>query len=88
MRLCTAQDGTQQWFSRSNVTAIILLIWFIGCVASGLQYVSEVSFDYCKRNKNNNKTLLPFETGNVPFLIIHFRKLLFSLLLLVVVIIL
>ncbi|CAG9801627.1 unnamed protein product [Chironomus riparius] len=70
MRLCTTQDGTQQWFSRSNVTAIILLIWFIGCVASGLQYVSEVSFDYCKRNKNSNKTLLPFETGVIATLIL------------------
>ena len=67
MRLCTTQDGTQQWFARSNVTAIILLIWFIGSVASGLQYVSEVSFDYCKRNETNNKTLLPFETGNMLF---------------------
>lgn len=63
MRLCTAQDGNQPWFSRSNVTAILLLIWFIGCVASGLQYVYDVSFDYCERKKSNNKTLLPFETG-------------------------
>lgn len=60
MRLCTTQDGTQ-WFGRSNVTAIILLIWFIGCVASGMQYVYDVSFDYC--NRKNNKQLLPLETG-------------------------
>lgn len=60
MRLCTTQDGPQ-WFGRSNVTAIILLIWFIGSVASGLQYVYDVSFDYC--NRKNNKHLLPVETG-------------------------
>lgn len=60
MRLCTSQDGSQ-WFGRSNVTAIILLVWFIGCVASSLQYVYKVSFDYCQRA--NNKKLLPIETG-------------------------
>lgn len=67
MRLCTAQDGTQPWFSRSNVTAILLLIWFIGCVASGLQYVYDVSFDYCERKRSNNKNVLPFEAGKRTF---------------------
>jgi hypothetical protein len=63
MRLCTSQDGTQQWFARSTVTAILLLIWFIGSVASGLQYVYDVSFDYCVRKQDGHSTLLPFETG-------------------------
>jgi hypothetical protein len=62
MRLCTTQDGSQ-WFGRSNVTAIILLIWFIGCVTSSLQYVYKVSFDYCQRA--NNKKLLPIEMGRL-----------------------
>jgi hypothetical protein len=63
MRLCTTtQDGEQPWFARNNVTAILLLIWFIGSVASGLQYVYDVSFDYCKR-KEDSGTLLPVETG-------------------------
>lgn len=61
MRLCTTQQDGTQWFGRSNITVIIILIWIIGCVASGLQYFYEVSFDYCKRK--NNKDLLPIETG-------------------------
>jgi len=61
MRLCTSQE-TAPWFGRTTVTAIVLLIWFIGCVASALQYVYEVSFDYCNR-KGKNKRLQPFETG-------------------------
>lgn len=62
MRLCTntTPDGTQ-WFGRSNVTVIILLIWFIGSVTSGLQFAYDVTFDYCTRK--NNKKLLPLETG-------------------------
>lgn len=69
MRLCTSQQDGTQWFGRSNITAIILLIWFIGCVASGLQYVYDVSFDYC--NRKNNKNLLPIETGKLMFAIIN-----------------
>lgn len=65
MRLCTAQQDGTQWFGRSNITAIILLIWIIGSVASGLQYVYNVSFDYC--NRKNNKQLLPIETGECEF---------------------
>lgn len=47
----------------------MLLIWFIGCVAAGLQYVYDVSFDYCERKKISNKNLLPYETGMKSFLI-------------------
>lgn len=60
MRLCTTQDGAQ-WFERSNVTTIMLLIWLIGFVASGLQFTKNFSFDYC--NRYNSKKLLPIEMG-------------------------
>jgi hypothetical protein len=60
MRLCTTQDGAQ-WFGRSNVTTIMLLIWFIGFVASGLQFTKNFSFDYCIRK--NSKKLSTTETG-------------------------
>ncbi|CRK97803.1 CLUMA_CG011182, isoform A [Clunio marinus] len=67
MRLCTSQEGPQ-WFGRSNVTAIIILIWFIGCVASIIHCTYNVSFDYC--NRKRSKPLLPFETGLMVILIV------------------
>ena len=68
MRLCTSQEEPP-FFGRSNVTATMLLIWVIGSVASGLQYIYKVSFDYCER-KNANSTLKPFEMGVISVLII------------------
>lgn len=54
---------------RSNVTAILLLIWFIASVASGLQYVYTASFDYCHR-KNVHSPLTTYETSVIVSLVL------------------
>lgn len=53
-RVCTPQDG-RAWFNRKRTTAILLLIWFLCTFATSLQYVFEMSFDYCA--KQNMKPL-------------------------------
>lgn len=52
LRLCTPQD-VRSYFNRRNTTTVLLLIWFVGSVASGLQFVFEISFDYCTRKPSN-----------------------------------
>lgn len=48
MRLCTPQDSVK-WFNRSNTTYILLSVWFVAIVASGIQYFFNVGFDFCDR---------------------------------------
>jgi hypothetical protein len=57
LRLCSPQED-QNWFNRTNTTAILLIIWIIGSGLSGSQFVYTTSFDYCTRKTS---TILPVE---------------------------
>ncbi|EDS36943.1 conserved hypothetical protein [Culex quinquefasciatus] len=65
-RLCTAQNEPS-WFNRTNVTVILLLIWFVSCLASGMQFVYDISFDYCDRKSNH---IVPSEAGWVGLVVL------------------
>lgn len=67
MRL-TCQNGSK-WFDRSNVTGVVLLIWLVGFVASGLQFAYNISFNYC--NRKSNQHLSSFETGEQTFMSVY-----------------
>lgn len=54
MRLCTSKE----WFKKTNTTWIVLIIWMICGILSGVQYVHQMDFDYCKLK--TNKTI-PYE---------------------------
>lgn len=66
LRLCTPQDSPS-WFNRSNTTIILLTVWVVAFVASGIQYVSNVGFDFCNRQWNG---LVPYQMAIVAILII------------------
>jgi hypothetical protein len=63
MRLCT----TRVWFKKTNTTIILLMIWFIGCILSGLQYFYNYSFDYCERNSNE---VIPYQAAIFSLIIL------------------
>ncbi|XP_031617955.1 melatonin receptor type 1B-A-like isoform X2 [Contarinia nasturtii] len=48
LRLCTPQDSPS-WFNRSNTTIILLSVWLVAGLASGVQYITNVGFDFCSR---------------------------------------
>lgn len=66
MRLCTPQDSPS-WFNRSNTTAILLTVWLVAGIASGIQYVSNMGLDFCNRKWNG---LLPYQMAIVAILIV------------------
>lgn len=66
VRLCTPQD-IRTWFNKRNTTTILLLIWVLGSVASGMQFIFDISFDYCTRRTTG---MLPYQAAIVAMLII------------------
>lgn len=59
MRLCTSQDNPP-WFSKTKTTTILLFIWFVGSISSGLQWAFNLSFDYCTRNSSG---IIPYQAA-------------------------
>lgn len=66
LRLCTPQDTTS-WFNRSNTTTILLIVWFVSSAASGIQYTSDIGFDFCQRKWIG---MVPYQMTIVAVLII------------------
>ncbi|XP_031617954.1 melatonin receptor type 1B-A-like isoform X1 [Contarinia nasturtii] len=46
LRLCTPQDSPS-WFNRSKTTRIILVVWLVAVITSGIQYTTNVGLDFC-----------------------------------------
>ncbi|KFB48768.1 AGAP005356-PA-like protein [Anopheles sinensis] len=61
LRLCTFQNE-RGWFNKTNTTAILLLIWAVACIASGMQFVYDIRFDYCNWKVQQ---VIPHEAGVV-----------------------
>ncbi|XP_053676521.1 melatonin receptor type 1B-A-like [Anopheles nili] len=67
LRLCTFQNE-RSWFNRTNTTAILLLIWAAACIASGMQFVYDIRFNYC--NWRARQADIPHEAGVVGLLVL------------------
>lgn len=66
LRLCTPQDSPS-WFNRANTTTILLGVWILSSISAGIQYASNVGFDYCQRKWYG---LLPYQMVIVALLIV------------------
>ncbi|XP_055531912.1 melatonin receptor type 1A-like [Wyeomyia smithii] len=66
LRLCTSQNE-RSWFNKTNVTVILLLIWFVASLTSGMQFVYDISFDYCDRKSNH---IVPSEAGWIGLIVL------------------
>uniref|UniRef100_A0A182WAM1 G-protein coupled receptors family 1 profile domain-containing protein n=1 Tax=Anopheles minimus TaxID=112268 RepID=A0A182WAM1_9DIPT len=66
LRLCTFQNE-RGWFNKTNTTAILLLIWAVACIASGMQFVYEIRFDYCNWRVHQD---IPHEAGVVGLIVL------------------
>ncbi|XP_049546047.1 melatonin receptor type 1B-like [Anopheles darlingi] len=66
LRLCTFQNEPG-WFNKTNTTAILLLIWALACIASGMQFVYDIRFDYCNWRVH---LVIPQEAGVVGLLVV------------------
>lgn len=55
LRLCTPQD-VSSWFDKRTTTTILLVIWSLGIIVSGVQYKLNLSFDFCTRQSNGDFT--------------------------------
>uniref|UniRef100_A0A182KH48 G-protein coupled receptors family 1 profile domain-containing protein n=1 Tax=Anopheles christyi TaxID=43041 RepID=A0A182KH48_9DIPT len=67
LRLCTFQNEPG-WFNKTNTTAILLLIWAVACIASGMQFVYDIRFDYC--NWRVRQASIPHEAGVVGLIVL------------------
>uniref|UniRef100_A0A182PB70 G-protein coupled receptors family 1 profile domain-containing protein n=1 Tax=Anopheles epiroticus TaxID=199890 RepID=A0A182PB70_9DIPT len=67
LRLCTFQNE-RGWFNKTNTTAILLLIWAAACIASGMQFVYDIRFDYC--NWRAPYASIPHEAGVVGLIVL------------------
>ncbi|XP_058125015.1 melatonin receptor type 1B-like [Anopheles ziemanni] len=61
LRLCTFQNE-RGWFNKTKTTAILLLIWTVACIASGMQFMYDIRFDYCNWKVQQ---VIPQEAGVV-----------------------
>uniref|UniRef100_A0A182LVW2 G-protein coupled receptors family 1 profile domain-containing protein n=1 Tax=Anopheles culicifacies TaxID=139723 RepID=A0A182LVW2_9DIPT len=66
LRLCTFQNE-RGWFNKTNTTAILLLIWAVACIASGMQFVYDIRFDYCNWRVHQD---IPHEAGVVGLIVL------------------
>nr|XP_029735654.1 melatonin receptor type 1B-like [Aedes albopictus] len=66
LRLCTAQNE-RSWFSRTSVTVILLTIWIVAGLFSGMQFMYEIDFDYCDRK---SKHMVPPEAGWIGLMVL------------------
>uniref|UniRef100_A0AAG5D5N2 G-protein coupled receptors family 1 profile domain-containing protein n=1 Tax=Anopheles atroparvus TaxID=41427 RepID=A0AAG5D5N2_ANOAO len=66
LRLCTFQNE-RGWFNKTNTTAILLLIWAVACIASGMQFVYDIRFDYCNWKVQHE---IPPEAGVVGLVVL------------------
>ncbi|XP_058066391.1 melatonin receptor type 1B-A-like [Anopheles bellator] len=66
LRLCTFQNE-RGWFNKTNTTAILLLIWAVACIASGMQFVYDIRFDYCNWRVQQ---AIPHEAGVVGLIVL------------------
>lgn len=57
VRLCCSPSFYEK-LTRTKITIILLAFWIIGSFVSGLQFVSNVSFDYCTRKYSG---LIPYQ---------------------------
>ncbi|XP_049293708.1 melatonin receptor type 1B-A-like [Anopheles funestus] len=66
LRLCTFQNE-RGWFNKTNTTAILLLIWAVACISSGMQFVYDIRFDYCNWRVHQ---AIPHEAGVVGLIVL------------------
>lgn len=66
LRLCTTQNE-RSWFSRTSVTVILLTVWIVAGLFSGMQFMYDIDFDYCDRK---SKHMVPPEAGWIGLMVL------------------